>query len=46
MDYKECKFYDIRSEKCVHEDAPTNDSSCIGYDACGSREDDIERTRK
>ena len=39
MDYKECKFY-IDGD-CLHEDAPIDDKSCLGYDTCEARDDDL-----
>ena len=44
MDYKECKFY--QDGVCIHEDAPDNDKSCLGYDGCGARDDNLTYIRK
>ena len=41
--YPECKFY-LGSGKCSHKDAPNpRHSWCIGKDACGSWDEEIEQ---
>ena len=45
MDYKECKFYDIRSRKCLHEDASLEAPGCIGYEDCGAMEDSLQHLK-
>lgn len=45
MDYKECRFYE-EGVGCTHKDAPPNDKSCIGYNACVAKDDDISKKVK
>jgi len=44
--YEACKFY-IEGGKCSHEEAPEPyQSECIGKDACGAWEDNINYKTK